>query len=86
MTDKQLTEKQEAMYTIAKAIRILSNGGMLDIKIGKTVIPACHSQSKVGPLTPAVNNQTGEDVFLIADSGLTVGFDGLKFTMEYLSE
>lgn len=80
---QKLTEAE--MQTIAAAVRLLSNHGMLEIKSGKSIIPAMLNQSRVGPLTVAKSRDTGEIVYLIADSTIPVQPEGLTFRMTLLT-
>jgi hypothetical protein len=76
---------EQEMTTIAAAIRLLSNLGMLDIVIGNHVQPAQLYQSNYGPLTFTENKKTGEFFYLLADSSIPVKLDELFFTMRILS-
>jgi hypothetical protein len=79
--EKKMTETE--MQTIAAAVRLLSNHGMLEIKVGKSIIPAMLNQSRVGPLTLAAEKTTGDLAYLIADSGIAVRLEDLTFRMTH---
>jgi hypothetical protein len=69
------------MQTVAAAVRLLSIHGLMQIKIGKTLITAEENTPRFGPLTFAEVRKTGEFVWLWADSGITIRPDELKFRM-----
>lgn len=69
------------MQTIAKAVRILSLNGMMEIKIGTHRISAKRNYPTYGPLTFAESKSTGEFVYLLADGGIVQTLDSLEFRM-----
>jgi hypothetical protein len=76
---------QTEMQTIAQAVRTLSHAGMLEVKIGKSLITAAENRPVIGPLTVGEitkgGNPTGELVYLLSDSSLPVKLDELSFRM-----
>ncbi len=66
------------MDTIATAIHLLSQRGILTIKAGEKVI---EGPQKVGPLTIG-KHKSGELTLLVADSSMPISIDELQFTME----
>jgi hypothetical protein len=76
----KMTEAE--MQTIAAAVRLLSNHGMLEFKVGTCPVqPARSKQSFVGPLTLAEEKATGNLIYLLANSSLPVRLDELTFRM-----
>jgi DNA-binding transcriptional regulator YhcF (GntR family) len=76
----EMTEVE--MQTIAKAVRILSLNGLLEIKLGRgTIIPASENRPTYGPLTFAEVKATGEFLYLLADSSIPIRLEELEFRM-----